>query len=58
MKTIFNSKTIWAGAATVLLGILEHFNVVTFVQNNAGAILVLIGIGFIILRKLTRKEIQ
>jgi hypothetical protein len=58
MKTIFNSKTMWAGGATVLLGILEHFNVVTFVQNNSGVILVLIGIGFIILRKLTKQEIQ
>ena len=58
MKTIFNSKTMWAAFAVVILGILEHFDVVTVVQKNSGAILVLIGIGFIILRKLTRKEIQ
>jgi hypothetical protein len=58
MKTILKSKTMWAGAAVTVLGLLEQFDVTTIVEGNSGIITIVIGIAIIILRNVTKEAIQ
>ena len=58
MKTLLTSKTMWAGAAVTILGLLEQFDVTSIVADNSGWITAVIGIAIIILRKITTKAIQ
>jgi len=58
VKSWVLSKTIWFGAGITVLGVLELLGWTTdFIVKFIGFILVAIGLGIIVLRKLTKQGI-